>query len=102
PDPGRATARRRVDAEVLDAFRLRDPLAVRTLYREYGRLVYGVALRALGRADLAEEATQQTFVRAWQAADRIDVSRDPAAWLATISQRSAGDNLPAGGRRPHR
>jgi RNA polymerase sigma-70 factor (ECF subfamily) len=80
-----------VDADLLAAFRRRDPQAVRTMYREYGRLVYTVALRALGRADLAEDATQQTFVRAWQAADRIDVDRDPAPWLATIAKRVAID-----------
>jgi RNA polymerase sigma-70 factor (ECF subfamily) len=89
-----------VDAELLDAFRQRDPLAARTLYREYGRLVYAVALRALGRADLAEDATQQTFVRAWQAADRIDVARDPAPWLATIAKRVAIDVYRREARRP--
>jgi RNA polymerase sigma-70 factor (ECF subfamily) len=45
----------------------------------------------LGQRELAEEAAQQTFVRAWQAADRIDVDRDPAAWLATIAKRVAID-----------
>jgi len=84
-----------VDEETLLAFRRGDPQAVRVLYREYGRLVYAVALRALGRADLAEDATQQTFVRAWQAADRIDVDRDPAPWLATIAKRK-----PTAFRRP--
>jgi RNA polymerase sigma-70 factor, ECF subfamily len=56
------------------------------LHRQYGGLVYAVAHRVLGHHDLAEEAAQQTFVRAWQAADRIDVDRDPAPWLATIAQ----------------
>jgi RNA polymerase sigma factor (sigma-70 family) len=45
----------------------------------------------LGRRDLAEEATQQAFVRAWQAADRIDVDRDPTGWLATIAKHVAID-----------
>ena len=80
-----------VDLTVLDAFRRREGNAVRTLFREYGRLVYAVAHRVLGRHDLAEEATQQTFVHAWQAADRIDVNRDPAPWLATIAKRAAID-----------
>ena len=64
---------------------------MRALYREYGRFVYAVAHRVLGRADLAEDAVQQTFVRAWQAADRIDVERDPAPWLATIARNTAID-----------
>jgi len=89
-----------VDEETLLAFRRGDPQAVRVLYREYGRLVYAVALRALGRADLAEDATQQTFVRAWQAADRIDVDRDPAPWLATIAKRVAIDIYRREARRP--
>jgi RNA polymerase sigma-70 factor (ECF subfamily) len=80
-----------VNAGELEAFRRREPGAVRALYREYGRLVYAVAHRVLGRHDLAEDAVQQTFVRAWQAADRFDVERDPAAWLATIARRTAID-----------
>src|SRR3954452_24617004 len=53
----------RVDPSELEAFRRREPSAVRALYREYGRLVYAVAHRALGRHDLAEDAVQQTFVQ---------------------------------------
>jgi RNA polymerase sigma factor (sigma-70 family) len=89
-----------VDANVLEAFRRREPLAVRALYREYGRLVYAITLRALGRPELAEDATQQTFVRAWQAADRMDVNRDPAPWLATIAKRVAIDMYRHEARRP--
>ncbi len=80
-----------MDTEALHAFTRRDPAAVREVYREYGGLVYAVAHRVLGSSDLAEEATQQTFVRAWQAADRLDPDRDPAPWLATIAKRSALD-----------
>jgi RNA polymerase sigma-70 factor (ECF subfamily) len=80
-----------VDPTVLAAFRRRDEGAVRALYGTYGRLVYSVAHRVVGRHDLAEEAAQQTFVRAWQAADRIDVNRDLAPWLSTIAKRAAID-----------
>jgi len=95
----RSTGVARVD---LEAFRRGDPAGTRALYQAYGRLVYAVAHRVLGSHDLAEEATQQTFVRAWQAADRIDVDRDPAAWLATISKRSAIDIYRREARRPKR
>lgn len=91
-----------VDPPTLDAFRRKDPEAVRALYRDYGRLVYAVAHRVLGQHELAEEATQQTFVRAWQAADRIDVDRDPAPWLATIARNAAIDIHRREARRPTR
>jgi RNA polymerase sigma factor (sigma-70 family) len=84
----------------IDGFRRRDDDAVRAMYREYGRLVYAVAHRVLGRADLAEEAVQQTFLRAWQAADRFDVDRDPAPWLARIARNCAIDIYRREQRRP--
>jgi RNA polymerase sigma factor (sigma-70 family) len=90
----------RVDQALLAAFRRGDASGVQALYREYGRLVYAVAHRVLGRHELAEEAAQQTFVRAWQAADRIDVDRDPAPWLATIAKRTAIDVYRREARRP--
>jgi RNA polymerase sigma factor (sigma-70 family) len=89
-----------ITPSVLAAFARRDPSAVRAFYREYGRLVYAVAHRVLGRHDLAEDAVQQTFVRAWQAATRFDVTRDPAPWLATIATRVAIDIHRTEARRP--
>jgi RNA polymerase sigma-70 factor, ECF subfamily len=68
-----------------------EPDAVRAVYREYSRLVYAVALRALGDRGLAEEATQQTFVKAWRAAGSLDEERDLGPWLVTIVRRTAID-----------
>jgi RNA polymerase sigma factor (sigma-70 family) len=92
----------RVDRTLLVAFQRGEPSGVRALFREYRGLVYAVAHRVLGNHDLAEEATQQTFVRAWQSADRIDVERDPASWLATIAKRTAIDIYRREARRPAR
>ena len=72
-------------------FRAGDADAVRAVYREYGRLVYVVALRTLGDKQLAEEATQQTFVKAWQAASSFDPAREMGPWLGTIAKRTAID-----------
>ena len=91
---------RSVDGATLERFRRRDVDAVREMYRAYGHLVYAVAHRVLGRHELAEEAAQQTFVQAWQAADRMDVDRDPAPWLATIARRAAIDIYRREARRP--
>ena len=72
-------------------FRDGDADAVRSVYREYGRLVYAVAHKVLGDRSLAEDATQQTFVQAWKAAATYDPSRDLGPWLATIARRAAID-----------
>jgi RNA polymerase sigma-70 factor, ECF subfamily len=45
---------------------------VRTVYAAHGAELYRFAFRSLGDRGLAEEAVQETFVRAWQAADRFD------------------------------
>ncbi len=89
-------------SELLEAFRRREPSAVRAMYRDYGRLVYAVAHRVLRRDDLAQDAVQQTFVQAWRAADRIDVDRDPARWLTTIAKHAAIDLLRYENRRATR
>lgn len=45
---------------------------VREAYAAHSGELYGFALRSLGDAGLAEEAVQETFVRAWRAGDRFD------------------------------
>lgn len=45
---------------------------VREAYAAHGRELYGFALRSLNDAGLAEEAVQETFLRAWRAGDRFD------------------------------
>jgi RNA polymerase sigma factor (sigma-70 family) len=79
------------DRELRARFRQGDPDAVRSAYRSHGRLVYAVAYKVLGDRGLAEEATQQAFVKAWRAAQSFDESRDLGPWLAAIARRVAID-----------
>ena len=72
-------------------FREGDPEAVRSIYRSHGRLVYAVAYRILGERGLAEEATQQAFLKAWRAAHSFDERRELGPWLAAIARRVAID-----------
>jgi RNA polymerase sigma-70 factor (ECF subfamily) len=90
------TARARRSPVPLDAglrarFRDGDPDAVRAAYSAYGRLVYTVAHAILADRGLSEEATQQTFLKAWRSAESLDPSRELGAWLATIAKRVSID-----------
>ncbi len=89
-----------LDPAVMERFRSGDDDAVRDLYRRYGRLVFTVAFRILGNRQLAEDATQQTFLQAWRAASTFESGKDPAPWLATITRRVAIDIQRSEARRP--
>ena len=80
-----------VDAAVVRGFCAGEPEAVRAVYRDYGPTVYAVAHRMLGNRQLAEDATQQTFIQAWKAASRFDAGRELGPWLTTIARRVAID-----------
>ena len=45
---------------------------VREAYSAHGSELYGFAVRSLGDSGLAEEAVQETFLRAWRAGERFD------------------------------
>ncbi len=67
-----------------------DRSALRVIYDiEAGRMV-GVARRMLRRQDLAEEATQDAFMRLWRSARTFDPQRGGArSWLYAILRNSA-------------
>jgi RNA polymerase sigma factor (sigma-70 family) len=79
------------DAELAERFASGDADTVRVVYQTHGRLVFAVAYKVLGDRGLAEEATQQTFVKAWRAAGTYDPTRSLAAWLTTIARNVAID-----------
>ena len=82
-----------VVADELERFRRGDPEGVRAVYREYGGLVFAVALKSLGSRDLAEEATQQTFVKAWRAAEGLQRHGEHEPAVVAVD-RAHGIGLP--------
>ncbi len=79
------------DRDLRARFRQGDPDAVREVYRSHGRLVFAVAYKVLGDRGMAEEATQQTFVKAWRASQSFDERRELGPWLTAIARRVAID-----------
>jgi RNA polymerase sigma-70 factor (ECF subfamily) len=51
---------------------LTDERDVREAYAAHASELYGFAVRSLGDSGLAEEAVQETFLRAWRAGERFD------------------------------
>jgi RNA polymerase sigma-70 factor, ECF subfamily len=67
-----------------------DAEALRDLYDRYGRIVYGLTYRLTRDAQLAEEATQDTFVTLWRRAATYDPQRAKVTtWLFVIARHRA-------------
>lgn len=80
------------ELEIADRFRAGDERALEAVYRRWSPLVFTLALRALGdRAD-AEDATQRTFVSAWNSRASFDPERARiSTWLVAIAKRRVAD-----------
>lgn len=75
------------------AFREGDVDALGSVYDRYSRAVWSVAVRITRSDQLAQEAVQEAFVRAWHAAGTYDPDRDLGPWLLTIARYTALDVL---------
>lgn len=80
-----------VDRAMLEQFRAGDALAVKAVYDEYGGPVYSLSLSVLRDPDLAADATQQTFLKAWRASATYDPDREFRPWIYAIARRTAID-----------
>ncbi|HEY5728916.1 MAG TPA: sigma-70 family RNA polymerase sigma factor [Anaerolineales bacterium] len=78
-----------------------DERAFLALYDRYASRVHGLTLRILGDPMLAEEATQDTFLKLWSRSREYLAERGPfLPWLLTIARHVAIDRLRLETRRP--
>lgn len=82
---------------------LAHPEGIRAAYAAHGNELFRVARRLTGDAHQAEEIVQETFLRAWRAADRFDEELGSLrTWLFGILRNLVIDNARAAAVRPLR
>ena len=79
------------DQDVVACAREGDERAYDEIVRRYGPAVYDDIFRVVGIRELAEDLTQETFVKAFSALDRHGPDRNPSAWILRIANNTAID-----------
>lgn len=74
--------------------------AIEELVRQHSRLVYRIAYAALRSHQDAEDAAQETFLRALRYGRKLEAVENSKAWLARIAWRVAVDRSQRRRRRP--
>ena len=88
------------DDELMGRLAGRDLAAFETLYDRYGDLVYSVSLRVVGDTYVAEDVTQDVFVRVWRRPEQFDVSRGKfVTWLLSVARNRSIDHRRSQARR---
>ncbi len=82
------------DIELVRLIQQRNQWALSLLYNRYSTRVYGLAYRILSNKSLAEEVTQDTFLKLWNHPERWDSSKGRfSSWFLTIARNTSIDLL---------
>jgi len=68
-------------------------VAFEILYREYYVRVFGLCRRLLTSPPMAEDATQETFMKAYRSFEKYDTSQPFWQWIASIANNHCIDVL---------
>src|SRR5215207_2243320 len=89
------------EAKLVNRLIDQDQSALSELYQQFGGLVYSIALRVVQNPTLAEEVTQDAFLKVWHQPSSWDPQRGKfVSWLLTITRYTAIDMLRKEQRRP--
>lgn len=88
------------DEELMERLSRRDSAALEALYERYGNLVYSTARRILRDDHLAEDISQEVFLRVWRRPEQYVAAKGRfVTWLLSITHNRAVDWLRTRGRR---
>lgn len=88
------------DERLVRALAHRDAKAIESLYDRYGSYVYSMCLRMVRDVQLAEDLTQEVFLRLWKRPELYDLGRGRfLTWLLSVARNRSIDEQRSRGRR---
>jgi RNA polymerase sigma-70 factor, ECF subfamily len=85
PDP--------IEADLIQKARGGNLFAFEEMVKRYQRRVYAVARRIVQRHDVADDVTQEAFLRGYQALQSFDVERPFGPWICRIAANLAVNHV---------
>ena len=81
-------------AALIGRLQRRDPTALGEIYDQYGRSTYGLVIRIVRDAGIAEDLVQETFLNVWKSAASFDPLKGAlGSWLMTVARNRALDYI---------
>ncbi len=88
------------DEELMRRLFHKDKRAFEAIFDRYGDLVYSTALRILRDAHLAQDVSQEIFVRLWRKPESYVAERGRfLTWMISVTRNRAVDEIRSRGRR---
>jgi RNA polymerase sigma-70 factor (ECF subfamily) len=100
--PQARAPRERLDADTLHGVCNRSPEALNAFFAHFFDRAYGYVATLVGNASLAEDLTQEAFLKMHRAIDRLDPQRDPAPWVFTVISNTVRDHFRSAAHRASR
>ena len=81
------------DEEIVKNFFARDDSAFPTLLDRYLKPILNFINQMVGDYQVAEDLTQETFIKAWKNLGRFEQDKKFKTWIFTIAKNTAFDHL---------
>ena len=82
--------------EVLEKIRARDREALGRFFDRYFDRIFSLVYRLVGNLEVAEDVTQEVFLKIYRGAHHLDPTRDPEPWVTTVTYNTCRDYFRSG------
>lgn len=81
------------DNELIEAYLFGDEKSLEVLIKDYIKPIFGFVFRYVGDVSVAEDITQETFVKVWRNIKKFDKNKSFKTWIFSIAKNTAIDFL---------
>ncbi len=81
-----------IENHIVDLLGKQDKTAIKLIYENYGKILFGTILKIVGEGDIAEDVLQEVLVKIWKNGKQYDQQKGRLfTWLINIARNAAID-----------